>query len=154
MQEGQPQSESASGQSPVPLDYQPNETQAPELQSGQMPAWSIGELPEPPTVKSGVMAMLGPGLMMAGAAIRGGEWLMGPAVTAKYGGIVMWLALASILAQVAYNLGVMRYALYCGESIFVGYMRLLPGPRFWTFVYLFVDFFGLWPYLAANAPVP
>src|SRR5687767_7756168 len=33
-------------------------------------------------------------------------------------------------------------------------MRLLPGPRFWTFVYLFVDFFGLWPYLAASAAVP
>src|SRR4051812_32522056 len=66
----------------------------------------------------------------------------------------MWLALASILTQLAYNVEVSRYALYCGESIFVGYMRLLPGPRFWTFVYIFVDFFGLWPYLAANAAVP
>src|SRR5688572_14734777 len=125
-----------------------------ELKSGTMPAWTVGELPEPPTVKKGVLALLGPGLMMAGAAIGGGEWLMGPAVTAQYGGIIMWLALVSILTQLAYNVGVMRYALYCGESIFVGYMRLLPGPRFWTGVYLFVDFFGLWPYLAANAAVP
>src|SRR5687767_3688688 len=125
-----------------------------ELKSGTMPAWTLGELPEPPTVKKGVLALLGPGLMMAGAAIGGGEWLMGPAVTAQYGGIIMWLALVSILTQLAYNAGVMRYALYCGESIFVGYMRLLPGPRFWTAVYLFVDFFGLWPYLAANAAVP
>ena len=91
---------------------------------------------------------------MAGAAIGGGEWLMGPAVTAQYGGVIMWLALASILTQLAYNVEVGRYALYCGESIFVGYMRLLPGPRFWTFIYIFVDFFGLWPYLAANAAVP
>ena len=119
-----------------------------------MPAWTEGELPEPPTVKRGILSLLGPGLMMAGAAIGGGEWLMGPAVTAQYGGVIMWLALASILTQLAYNVEVSRYALYCGESIFVGYMRLLPGPRFWTGVYIFVDFFGLWPYLAANAAVP
>ena len=125
-----------------------------ELAAGTMPPWTQGELPEPPTAKRGLLGILGPGLMMAGAAIGGGEWLMGPAVTAQYGGVIMWLALASILTQLAYNVEVSRYALYCGESIFVGYMRLLPGPRFWTGVYLFVDFFGLWPYLAANAAVP
>ena len=134
--------------------YAAPEAVVPELQSGEMPAWSGGELPEPPVVRRGVLGLLGPGLMMAGAAIGGGEWLMGPAVTAQYGGVIMWLALASILTQVAYNVEVSRYALYCGESIFVGFMRLLPGPRFWTGVYLFVDFFGLWPYLAANAAVP
>jgi len=128
--------------------------EAGELAVGTMPPWTEGELPEPPVLKRGLLGVLGPGLMMAGAAIGGGEWLMGPAVTAQYGGVIMWLALASILTQLAYNVEVSRYALYCGESIFVGYMRLLPGPRFWTAVYLFVDFFGLWPYLAANAAVP
>src|SRR5829696_7611266 len=146
---------SAPGSSPAAvLPYSPPGDESPELQSGTMPAWTEGELPEPPTVKRGILALLGPGLMMAGAAIGGGEWLMGPAVTAQYGGVIMWLALASILTQLAYNVEVSRYALYRGESIFVGYMRLLPGPRFWTCVYLFVDFFGLWPYLAANAAVP
>ena len=125
-----------------------------ELEAGTMPPWTINELPEPPKIKAGVLGILGPGLMMAGAAIGGGEWLVGPAATAQYGGIIMWLALISIVTQVAYNVEVSRYALYCGESIFVGFMRLLPGPRFWTGVYLFVDFFGLWPYLAANAAVP
>ena len=121
---------------------------------GRMPDWGVAELPEPPKLKGGWTKLLGPGLMMAGAAIGGGEWLMGPATTAKYGGIIMWLAMVSILTQVVYNLEVMRYALFCGESIFVGWFRLGPGPRFWTGVYLFVDFFGLWPYLAANAAVP
>src|SRR5688572_2776246 len=128
--------------------------EAGELAGGTMPPWTQGELPEPPVLKRGLLGVLGPGLMMAGAAIGGGEWLMGPAVTAQYGGMIMWLAAISILTQLAYNVEVMRYALFCGESIFVGYMRLLPGPRFWTCVYLFVDFFGLWPYLAANAAVP
>src|SRR5688572_28480398 len=135
-------------------DYRSAADDRPELQAGTMPAWTTGELPNPPTPKSGILNLLGPGLMMAGAAIGGGEWLMGPAVTAQYGGMIMWLAAISILTQLAYNVEVSRYALYCGESIFVGYMRLLPGPRFWTGVYIFVDFFGLWPYLAANAAVP
>ena len=139
---------------PVVPDYHGEVEQSPELQSGHMPPWSTGELPEPPTPQKGILSLLGPGLMMAGAAIGGGEWLMGPAVTAQYGGMIMWLAAISILTQLAYNVEVSRYALFCGESIFVGYMRLLPGPRFWTFIYLFVDFFGLWPYLAANAAVP
>lgn len=126
----------------------------PVLEAGEMPGWGVAELPEPPKLKGGILGLLGPGLMMAGGAIGGGEWLMGPEVTARYGGVIMWLALVSILTQVVYNIEVSRYALYCGESIFVGFMRLVPGPRFWTFVYLFVDFFGLWPYLAANAAVP
>src|SRR5215213_9973452 len=151
MAEHQP---SAAPPSPVAVLPHAPEDEAPELQSGTMPAWTLGDLPDPPTVKRGVLALLGPGLMMAGAAIGGGEWLMGPKVTAQYGAMIMWLALVSILTQLAYNVEVSRYALYCGESIFVGYMRLLPGPRFWTGVYLFVDFFGLWPYLAANAAVP
>jgi hypothetical protein len=92
--------------------------------------------------------------MMVGAAIGGGEWLMGPAVTAKYGGIVMWIAAVSIFFQVIYNLEIQRYTVYCGEPIVVGFFRIAPGPRFWTFAYLAVDFFGIWPYLAMNAAVP
>src|SRR6188474_2294828 len=153
MSENQPSGQPTAVTESAAVDYQTPGTH-PELESGQMPAWTAGELADPPKIKSGVLGILGPGLMMAGAAIGGGEWLMGPAVTSRYGGIVMWLALVSILTQVAYNVEVSRYALYCGESIFVGFMRLLPGPRFWTGVYLFVDFFGLWPYLAANAAVP
>src|SRR5688500_7951940 len=125
-----------------------------ELQAGEMPAWTVGELHGPPKCRGGIFGILGPGLMMAGAAIGGGEWVVGPQATAQYGGIIMWLAAVSVLTQLAYNVEVSRYALYCGESIFVGFMRLRPHPLFWTIVYLFVDFFGLWPYLAANAAVP
>jgi hypothetical protein len=79
---------------------------------------------------------------------------MGPAVTAQYGGIVMWLAGVSIFFQVIYNLEVMRYTLYCGEPVFVGFFRVRPGPRFWTVFYICIDFFAIWPYLASNAAVP
>lgn len=122
--------------------------------SGRLPAWEIDTLPEAPPVRWSLAALVGPGLMMAGAAIGGGEWLTGPRNTALYGGALMWLAGLSILFQVFYNLEVIRYAMYSGESIFVGFFRLMPGPRFWTIVYLCIDFFGLWPYLSSSAAVP
>jgi hypothetical protein len=48
----------------------------------------------------------------------------------------------------------MRYALYTGESIFVGFFRTWPGPVFWTCVYLLFEFGAIWPYLSSNAAVP
>ena len=102
--------------------------------------WDSDDLPEPPriTLKSWTL-LIGPGLLMAGSNIGGGEWLFGPIVTARYGGQLMWLATLSIAFQVFYNLSVMRYTLYTGEPIFVGFFRTAPGPRFWVIFYLLVD---------------
>lgn len=120
-----------------------------------MPPWSLGELPEPPTFTWRSWAtLLGPGLVMAGAAIGGGEWLTGPRISARYGGALLWLATLSILGQVFYNLEICRYTLYTGEPILTGKFRLLPGPRLWLFVYLLLDFGSVFPYLAANAATP
>lgn len=102
----------------------------------------------------GLKDVIGPGFMMVGAAIGGGEWRMGPRVATKLGGSIMWLALLSIGLQLIYNVEVIRYANYCGESMFVGFFGLFPGPRVWAWFYLFIDFFGLWPYLAASVAVP
>src|SRR5881296_274000 len=89
--------------------------EATKISAGCMPPWDVGELPPAPVFKwHSLAALIGPGLMMAGANIGGGEWLFGPAVTAQYGGTVMWLATLSIVFQVFYNLEVMRYTLYCG----------------------------------------
>lgn len=120
-----------------------------------MPRWDAGELPEPPkfTAKNWIM-LLGPGLVMGGAAIGGGEWLTGPAVTARYGGALLWLATLSILAQVIYNLEISRYTLYTGEPIFTGKFRMAPSPIFWLGMYLVLDFGSVFPYLAASAATP
>ena len=120
-----------------------------------MPPWSIGELPDAPhfTWRSWAL-LLGPGLVMGGAAIGGGEWLTGPRICALYGGSLLWLATLSILGQVCYNLEISRYTLYTGEPILTGKFRVLPGPRFWLFVYLLLDFGSVFPYLAANAATP
>jgi len=66
---------------------------APRPGSLKMPRWGLGELPAPPVFTwRNCVAMLGPGLFMAGAAIGGGKWLTGPLVTAQYGGGLRWLA--------------------------------------------------------------
>lgn len=120
----------------------------------RFPDWQPDELPAPPAPSRRWAALIGPGLLMVGANIGGGEWLFGPLVTARYGGQVMWLATVSILVQVAYNLSVMRYSLYTGESIFAGFFRTKPGPAVWACVYLLFEFGAVWPYLASNAAVP
>jgi len=119
---------------------------------GSLPPWNKGELPPPPRIS--LQSLVGPGLLMVGASIGGGEWLFGSVVTARYGGVVMWIAGLSIAFQVAYNLAVMRYTLYTGEPILVGFLRTRPGPKFWLVVYLLSDLGYIWPYLAANAAVP
>lgn len=121
----------------------------------RFPEWQPDELPHPPKLdRLRLAALIGPGLLMVGANIGGGEWLFGPLVTARYGGQILWLATISILVQAAYNLSVMRYTLYTGEAVTVGYFRTWPGPAFWACIYLLFEFGAVWPYLSSNAAVP
>src|SRR6185436_8358525 len=142
-----------SHEQPVPQTVQPFD--APHPGSHAMPKWNAGTLPPAPqlTLKSWAM-LFGPGLVMAGAAIGGGEWLAGPLTTARYGGAILWLATVSIIAQVFYNLEICRYTLYSGEPILTGKFRLLPGPLFWLVIYIALDFGSVFPYLVANAATP
>jgi len=120
-----------------------------------MPPWTVAELPKPPIFAwNKLLLMVGPGLVMGGAAIGGGEWLTGPAVTARYGGALLWLATLSVVFQVIYNVEISRYTLYSGESIFTGKFRIAPHPLFWVAVYLVLDFGSILPYLASNAAIP
>ena len=123
--------------------------------AGKLPGWTMANLPAPPAMglRSWV-ALIGPGMMMAGVAIGAGEWLFGPAVASQYGGTILWLATISILCQLVVNLEVMRYALYCGEPVYVGFLRTRPGPKVWAAWYLLMDVSNIWPFMAATAAVP
>jgi hypothetical protein len=121
----------------------------------EMPRWNVDELPPAPVFRWNMLfAFLGPGLLMGGSAIGGGEWLTGPIVTNKYGGSLLWLATLSILCQVVYNIEICRYTLYTGEPIFTGKFRTLPGPMFWLATYFILDFGTAFPYLAASCATP
>ena len=133
----------------------PEEIYSPQPGTAHMPAWTVGELPEAPRFRWSQLAlMLGPGLVMGGAAIGGGEWLTGPVVTARYGGALLWLATLSVVFQVIYNVEISRYTLYSGEPIFTGKFRIAPHPIFWLVLYLILDFGSILPYLASNAAIP
>jgi hypothetical protein len=126
-------STSSSGSAPLPR----------ESRTG-LPPWSTGELDAPP--RRTWRQLLGPGIVMAGASLGAGEWLIGPAVTARYGGALLWITVLTLLAQYIYNVEASRYTLATGEGIMTGKLRLKPGSRFWTFSYLAIDFWTMLPF--------
>src|SRR4029079_11137273 len=65
---------------------------APHPGSKAMPRWTTGQLIDVPRVGwRDVLGMIGPGIVLSASAIGGGEWLLGPTVTAKYGGSPIWV---------------------------------------------------------------
>ncbi len=129
----------------------PTDTSAAAVPATCLPPWDVADLPEPkPRSWRNWTSLIGPGIVMMGIQIGGGEWLLGPAVTAKYGGALMWIATVAIVVQVFYNLECGRYALYCGEPVFTGFMRCRPGPRFWVGMMLLLNVSALVPGLSTH----
>ena len=84
-------------------------------EGGKIPPWGTADLPVPkPLGLKNLAGLIGPGIVMCGIQIGGGEWLFGPDVTAKYGGGLMWIATIAIMTQAFYNIECGRYALYSG----------------------------------------
>ena len=90
-----------------------------EIHPGELPAWSSADIPAPPpfTLKN-ALKLIGPAAIALGMSIGSGEWLLGPAVTAKYGAALLWVATASILLQTILNQEMIRYTIATGEPIF------------------------------------
>lgn len=118
-----------------------------------LPAWEKADLPAPPPFSlRNAIIVIGPGAILLGTSIGSGEWLIGPALTAKYGAALLWVATASIMLQVIMNMEFARYTLYTGEPIFTGFMRTNPGRRFWGIVYCILAFLQVgWPGWALSA---
>ncbi|HSR15280.1 MAG TPA: Nramp family divalent metal transporter, partial [Gemmatimonadales bacterium] len=126
---------------------------APEARSGLEP-WAKAELPAPPRPAGlkGWLAAVGPGVILLGAAIGSGEFLIGPAVMVKHGLTLLWIAGIGIVLQTLFNTELMRYTLATGEPVFTGFMRTRPSSTFWGWVYSLLFFFQLgWPAWAGAA---
>lgn len=123
------------------------------VSGGTLPDWEVEDLPAPPKYQFGraFRSILGPGIIALGGSIGSGEWLLGPAITAQYGGSLLWIATIAILLQVILNTEAIRYTLYTGEPMLSGYMRCKPGAPFWASFYSGVNFFGIWPGWAMTA---
>ncbi len=123
--------------------------------AGRLPPWTVGNLPPSPRAVGELgFDWWGPACswpVPASAPANGSS--VRPSAP-EYGGTLLWLAALSIIGQVFCNLEMMRYAVYCGESIIVGYLRTWPGPRFWMIWYAVLDLAAIWPFNASNAAVP
>ncbi|MEZ6144231.1 MAG: Nramp family divalent metal transporter [Planctomycetaceae bacterium] len=85
-----------------------------------------------------VVRTIGPGAILLAGSIGGGEWIVGPMVAVQYGSGILWIATVGIILQVILNLESVRYALYTGEPVLTGILRLSPGPKLWAWFYIFV----------------
>ena len=115
--------------------------------SGDLPPWEVGDLADPPEFTwRNIFKTIGPGVILLGTSIGSSEWLLGPAVTARYGGFLLWLIPVSIVLQAIINTESIRYTMYTGEPIYTGFMRTAPGSQFWVVFYITIAFFQLiWP---------
>ena len=77
-----------------------------ELPRTCLPTWDVAELPDPPALSwRHWTRFIGPGIVMMGVQIGGGEWLFGPEITARYGGSLMWIATVAIVESPRLEVG-------------------------------------------------
>jgi hypothetical protein len=129
-----------------------SDTLAVESRSGLDP-WVRAELPLPPRPKGlGWLHAVGPGVIVLGVSIGGGEFLLGPATFVRHGLSLLWVVGVAVLLQTIFNTELMRYTLATGEPVFTGFMRTRPSSTFWAWVYAALYFLQVgWPASAGTA---
>jgi hypothetical protein len=98
------------------------------------------------------MGVVGPGVIVLGASIGSGEYLLGPANFVRYGLTMLWVVSVAVLLQTNFNTELMRYTLATGEPANTGFMRTRPHSTLWAIVYSLLYFFQVgWPGWAGAA---
>jgi hypothetical protein len=106
----------------------------------------------PMPVGFGWLKAVGPGVIVLGASIGSGEFLLGPAVFVRYGLTPLWAVGVAIVLQTIFNMEVMRYTLATGEPVCTGFMRTRPSSTLWAWVYSALYFAQIgWPVWAGTA---
>ncbi|HEX6315157.1 MAG TPA: Nramp family divalent metal transporter [Gemmatimonadaceae bacterium] len=125
---------------------------APESRSGLEP-WKNAELPEPPRPKGlQWLGVVGPGVIVLGASIGSGEYLLGPAAFVRYGLTMLWVVGVAVLLQTNFNAELMRYTMATGEPAITGFMRTGRRSTVWAVVYTLLYFLQVgWPAWAGTA---
>jgi hypothetical protein len=123
-----------------------------ECRSGLAP-WVHAELPEAPQPQGlGWAKAVGPGIIVLGASIGGGEFLLGPTVFVRHGLSLLWVTTVAVFFQTVFNTELMRYTLATGEPVFTGFMRTRPHPTVWAWFYAILFFLQVgWPASAGVA---
>ena len=98
------------------------------------------------------MGVVGPGVIVLGASIGSGEFLLGPANFVRYGLTLLWVTSVAVLLQTNFNAELMRYTMATGEPANTGFMRTRPHSTFWAILYSLLYFFQVgWPGWAGTA---
>lgn len=125
---------------------------ADEARTGLSP-WSRADLPEPPRPHGlSWIGVVGPGVIVLGASVGSGEFLLGPAAFVQYGLTLMWVAVVATFLQTVFNVELMRWTMATGEPVVIGFMRTKPHATFWAWVYAALYFLQIgWPGWAGAA---
>ncbi len=123
-----------------------------EARSG-LPPWARAELPAPPRPKGlEWLGAVGPGVIVLGASIGSGEFLLGPAAFVRSGLTLLWVTAVAAVLQTIFNTELMRYTLATGEPAFTGFMRTRPHATVWALLYTALYLLQLgWPAWAGAA---
>jgi len=104
------------------------------------------ELPDPP---KSFLKILGPSFILLGLGLGSGEIILWPYLVSNFGLGIIWAAVLGITIQFFWNMEIERYALIKGESVFVGFSKLLRFLPFWFIISTFLGF-G-WPGIIASS---
>lgn len=96
--------------------------------------------------------LIGPSFIILALGLGSGEVILWPYLVSNYGLGIAWGALLGITFQYFINTEIERYALYRGESVFVGLNRIMKWPKYWFILSTFIGF-GLPGIIAASAQV-
>ena len=61
------------------------------------------------------MAAVGPGVIVLGASIGGGEFVLGPTVFVRHGLTLLWVTTVAVFFQTVFKTELMRYTIATGE---------------------------------------
>jgi hypothetical protein len=95
---------------------------------------------------------VGPGIIVLGASVGSGEFLLGPAAFVQYGLPLLWVTAVAAFLQTVFNTELMRYTLATGEPVLTGFMRTRPHASVWASLYALLYLIQLgWPGWAGAA---
>ncbi len=88
-----------------------------------------GDLPKP----IGLRKMIGPSVILLGASIGSGEFVLWPHIVSHWGFVVWWACMIGLFTQFWVNMEIERYTLATGESAVVGFVRMW---KHWAWIFL------------------
>jgi len=110
-----------------------------------LPPLKYHDLPDPIPLRK----MIGPSVILLGAAIGSGEFILWPYLVSHWGFGIWWACMLGILTQFWLNMEIERYTLATGESTTLAFVRLWKP---WAWVFLFCNAVPwVWPGWAMGA---